>query len=77
MNTPKIRFKGFTDDWEQRKLGEVVGIYDGVHQTPQYQDSGIMFLSVENITTLSQRNIYLRKLLKGIIKCILKRGIFL
>lgn len=52
MNTPKIRFKGFKDDWEQRKLGEVVGIYDGVHQTPQYQDSGIMFLSVENITTL-------------------------
>ena len=49
---PKIRFEGFTDDWEQRKLGEVVGIYDGVHKTPQYQDSGIMFLSVENITTL-------------------------
>ena len=24
MNTPKIRFKGFTDDWEQRKLGEVL-----------------------------------------------------
>ena len=23
MNTPKIRFKGFTDDWEQRKLGDV------------------------------------------------------
>lgn len=23
MNTPKIRFKGFADDWEQRKLGEV------------------------------------------------------
>ena len=49
---PEIRFEGFTDDWEQRKLGEVVGIYDGVHKTPQYQDSGIMFLSVENITTL-------------------------
>jgi type I restriction enzyme, S subunit len=40
------------DDWEQRKLGELVGIYDGVHQTPDYQDSGIMFLSVENIATL-------------------------
>ena len=39
-------------DWEQRKLGELVGIYDGVHQTPDYQDSGIMFLSVENIATL-------------------------
>ena len=24
MNTPKIRFKGFEDDWEQRKLGEIV-----------------------------------------------------
>ena len=23
-NTPKIRFKGFTDDWEQRKLGELL-----------------------------------------------------
>ena len=38
--------------WEHRKLGEVVGVYDGVHQTPDYKDSGIMFLSVENITTL-------------------------
>lgn len=23
--TPRIRFKGFTDDWEQRKLGDIVG----------------------------------------------------
>ena len=38
--------------WEQRKLGEVVNVYDGVHQTPEYQDSGVMFLSVENIATL-------------------------
>lgn len=52
MQKPKVRFKGFTDDWEQRKLEELVGIYDGVHQTPDYQDSGIMFLSVENIATL-------------------------
>ena len=49
---PKLRFKGFKDDWEQRKLGEIVGIYDGVHQTPNYQNSGVMFLSVENIATL-------------------------
>ena len=26
-NTPNIRFKGFTDDWEQRKLGDVVEDY--------------------------------------------------
>lgn len=49
---PEVRFKGFTKDWEQRKLGDIVGIYDGVHQTPNYQNSGVMFLSVENIATL-------------------------
>ena len=51
-SVPDVRFKGFTDDWEQRKLRDIVGIYDGVHQTPKYQDGGIMFLSVENIATL-------------------------
>ena len=50
---PEIRFEGFTDDWEQRKLSDVAGVYDGVHQTPDYQDEGIMFLSVENIATMT------------------------
>ena len=26
---PELRFPGFTDDWEQRKLGEVVGVNSG------------------------------------------------
>ncbi|MCD5506999.1 hypothetical protein LOC08_07130 [Lactobacillus delbrueckii subsp. lactis] len=50
---PKLRFKGFTDDWEQCKLGDVCDVYDGIHHTPDYQDNGIMFLSVENISTLT------------------------
>ena len=54
-NVPEIRFAGFTNAWEQRKLGEVAGVYDGVHQTPHYTDSGVMFLSVENITTLKSQ----------------------
>ena len=54
-DVPEIRFAGFTDPWEQRKLSDVVGVYDGVHQTPHYTDSGIMFLSVENITTLTSQ----------------------
>ena len=29
MNTPKIRFKEFKDDWEQRKLGELAEIVGG------------------------------------------------
>ena len=49
---PQLRFKGFADAWEQRKVSTVAGVYDGVHQTPDYQDDGIMFLSVENISTL-------------------------
>ena len=44
--------------WEQRKLGEVVDVYDGVHQTPDYKENGVMFLSVENISTL-QSNKYI------------------
>lgn len=28
-NTPRIRFKGFTDEWEQRKLGELVDVCSG------------------------------------------------
>lgn len=29
MASPKIRFKGFVDDWEQRKLGEIAEIVGG------------------------------------------------
>lgn len=49
---PEISFTGFTDAWEQRELGELADVYDGTHQTPKYTDSGVMFLSVENIKTL-------------------------
>ena len=29
MAKPKIRFKGYTDEWEQRKLGELAEIVGG------------------------------------------------
>lgn len=29
MNKPNIRFKGYTDAWEQRKLGEIVDVCSG------------------------------------------------
>lgn len=50
---PNRRFNGFTDNWELLKFNEVSDIYDGTHQTPQYQDEGVMFLSVENIKSLT------------------------
>ena len=49
---PELRFSEFTDAWEQRKLDEVCNVYDGTHQTPRYTNSGVMFVSVEDIETL-------------------------
>jgi type I restriction enzyme S subunit len=54
-NVPRVRFSGFTEPWEHRKLGEVADIFDGTHQTPNYVNAGIMFLSVENINTLTSK----------------------
>lgn len=48
--TPEIRFKGFTDDWEQRKLGEVLDLLkDGTHGTHQNAKKGPWLLSAKNI----------------------------
>ena len=42
MGKPKIRFKGYTDDWEQRKLGDVIEkLTGGASITPDdYVDAG-------------------------------------
>ncbi|MHB9649960.1 restriction endonuclease subunit S [Weissella paramesenteroides] len=60
QNNPELRFKGFTDAWEKRKLNNVADIYDGTHQTPQYTKNGIPFISVENIKSL-ETNKYISK----------------
>ncbi|WP_343591712.1 restriction endonuclease subunit S [Flavobacterium sp.] len=47
---PNLRFPGFDGEWEIRKLRELVKIYDGTHQTPNYVSNGIPFYSVEQVT---------------------------
>ena len=43
-NIPEIRFKGFTDAWEQRKLGDLCSeIGDGLHSAPIYDEKGSYF----------------------------------
>ena len=38
---PDIRFKGFTEAWEQRKLGDICSeIGDGLHSAPTYDNNG-------------------------------------
>ena len=48
--TPRIRFKGFTDDWEQRKLSEFVEFFSGLTYTPNdVQESGTLVLRSSNV----------------------------
>ncbi|MDT2822382.1 restriction endonuclease subunit S [Enterococcus devriesei] len=50
-NTPELRFKGFSDEWEQRKLSEgTAKIGDGLHGTPSYSEDGnVFFINGNNL----------------------------
>ncbi len=49
-SVPKIRFKGFTDDWEQRKLGEMlVNLEAGVSVNSSDYDTGYFILKTSAI----------------------------
>ena len=71
---PAVRFVGFKNAWEQCKLGDVCEVYDGIHQTPDYQDHGIMFLSVENISTLTSNKFISREYFEQNFKIFPERG---
>ena len=49
--SPQLRFEGFTDDWEERKLSEGTSkIGDGLHGTPNYSDNGdVFFINGNNL----------------------------
>ena len=46
---PEIRFKGFTDAWEQRKLDNITDVRDGTHDSPQYVETGHPFITSKNV----------------------------
>ena len=46
---PKIRFSGYTDDWEQRKLIDVCDYVDYRGKTPTKTDSGIFLVTAKNV----------------------------
>lgn len=46
---PAIRFKGFTDDWKQHKLGELLAFRNGFNGNLQQYGSGIPLISVMDI----------------------------
>jgi type I restriction enzyme S subunit len=50
-NVPEIRFAGFTDAWEQRKLTDIVEFFTGLTYTPNdVKDSGTLVLRSSNVS---------------------------
>lgn len=49
VDTPNVRFKGFTDTWEQYKLEEISDVRDGTHDSPIYQNEGHPFVTSKNV----------------------------
>lgn len=49
----------FENKVEIVKLGSIVEVYDGTHQTPDYKTSGIPFVSVENIDSIYSTEKYI------------------
>lgn len=52
-SVPEIRFKGFTDPWEQRKLGEIAveKLSNGVMNHPASNATGVRHINVINMYT--------------------------
>ena len=50
-DVPEIRFPGFTDAWEQRKLGDVVEFFSGLTYSPDnvIEDGGTFVLRSSNV----------------------------
>ena len=53
---PKIRFKGFTDDWEQRKLGDFGKATGGISIESEFSEDGIY--KVISIGSYSENSVY-------------------
>ena len=58
---PKLRFPEFEGNWKYQDLKSISDIYDGTHQTPKYVDSGIPFVSVENINDIYNTDKFISK----------------
>ena len=46
---PAIRFKGFCDDWEQRKLGKLGSLKNGMNFSKDAMGHGFPFVNLQNI----------------------------
>lgn len=49
QKVPEKRFPGFTDDWEQRKLGELGSLKNGMNFSKEAMGIGFPFVNLQNI----------------------------
>ena len=49
MAKPKIRFNGYTEDWEQRKLEELGSLKNGMNFSKEAMGIGFPFVNLQNI----------------------------
>ncbi|MGX7198185.1 restriction endonuclease subunit S, partial [Enterococcus olivae] len=48
--TPEVRFSGFNDDWEQRRLGEIAPLRGGfAFKGGSFKSSGVPIVRISNI----------------------------
>lgn len=46
---PKLRFREFQSEWEEKKIWKISDVRDGTHDSPKYQDEGFPLLTSKNL----------------------------
>lgn len=46
---PEIRFRGFSGNWEEKKLEDICDVRDGTHSSPQYHQNGFPLVTSKNV----------------------------
>ena len=48
-NVPKLRFSGFSDEWEEKILKDISDVRDGTHDSPKYLQEGYPLVTSKNL----------------------------
>ncbi|MDK9867020.1 restriction endonuclease subunit S [Staphylococcus sp. IPLA37010] len=48
-NVPDLRFPGFENTWETKKLHQIVDVKDGTHESPKPTDDGYLLVTSKNL----------------------------
>ena len=58
---PALRFKGFTDAWEQRKLGDISPLRGGfAFKSSEFRNNGVPIVRISNILSNTKSCIFVK-----------------